>query len=131
MVELGFTKQDVRDGAAAIGLSVWDKPAAACLSSRIPYGTSVTRERLAQIGGFEAELKALGFRQVRVRYHGDLARIELGAPELVRAADEAVRGEVVAAGKRHGFRYVTLDLGGYRVGSHNEVLVGRALRIVS
>jgi pyridinium-3,5-biscarboxylic acid mononucleotide sulfurtransferase len=131
MVELGFTKQDVRDGAAVIGLSVWDKPAAACLSSRIPYGTSVTRERLAQIGGFEAELKALGFRQVRVRYHGDLARIELGAPELVRAADEAVRGEVVAAGKRHGFRYVTLDLGGYRMGSHNEVLVGRALRIVS
>lgn len=131
MVELGFTKQDVRDGAAIIGLSVWDKPAAACLSSRIPYGTSVTRERLAQIGGFEAELKALGFRQVRVRYHGDLARIELGAAELGRAADEAVRGEVVAAGKRHGFRYVTLDLGGYRVGSHNEVLVGRALRIVS
>jgi uncharacterized protein len=131
MVELGFTKQDVRDGAAVIGLSVWDKPAAACLSSRIPYGTSVTRERLAQIGGFEAELKALGFRQVRVRYHGDLARIELGAAELVRAADDAVRGEVVAAGKRHGFRYVTLDLGGYRMGSHNEVLVGRALRIVS
>ncbi|MEJ7732451.1 MAG: ATP-dependent sacrificial sulfur transferase LarE [Polyangiaceae bacterium] len=131
MVELGFTKQDVRDGAAVIGLSVWDKPAAACLSSRIPYGTSVTRERLAQIGGFEAELKALGFRQVRVRYHGDLARIELGAPELARAADEAVRGQVVAAGKRHGFRYVTLDLGGYRMGSHNEVLVGRALRIVS
>ena len=131
MVELGFTKQDVRDGAAAIGLPVWDKPAAACLSSRIPYGTSVTRERLTQIGGFEAELKVLGFRQVRVRYHGDLARIELGAAEMARAADEGVRGEVVAAGKRHGFRYVTLDLGGYRVGSHNEVLVGRALRIVS
>ena len=69
LVELGFTKADVRAGAARVGLAIWDKPAAACLSSRIPYGTSVTRERLAQIGGFEAELKALGFRQVRVRYH--------------------------------------------------------------
>ena len=131
LVEMGFTKAEVRAGAAAIGLSIWDKPAAACLSSRIPYGTSVTRDRLAQIGGFEAALKQLGFRQVRVRYHDELARIELGADELPRAADPATRGEIVAAGKKHGFRYVTLDLGGYRMGSHNEVLVGRALRIVS
>ena len=131
LVEAGFTKADVRAGAAAIGLGIWDKPAAACLSSRIPYGTSVTRERLAQIGGFEAALKQLGFRQVRVRYHDELARIELGADELMKAADPTVRGAVVEAGKKHGFRYVTLDLGGYRMGSHNEVLVGRALRIVS
>lgn len=131
LIDAGFTKADVRAGAAAVGLAVWDKPAAACLSSRIPYGTSVTRERLAQIGGFEAALKKLGFRQVRVRWHDELARIELGAEELARAADPAVRGAIVAAGKEHGFRYVTLDLGGYRVGSHNEVLVGRALRVVS
>jgi uncharacterized protein len=131
LLDAGFTKADVRAGAAAVGLAIWDKPAAACLSSRLPYGTSVTRERLAQIGGFEAALKQLGFRQVRVRWHEELARIELGADELLRAADPEVRGAVVEAGKKHGFRYVTLDLGGYRMGSHNEVLVGRSLRIVS
>jgi pyridinium-3,5-biscarboxylic acid mononucleotide sulfurtransferase len=131
LVELGFTKADVRAGAAALGLPIWDKPAAACLSSRIPYGTSVTRERLAQIAGFEADLKALGFRQVRVRYHGEVARIELALDELPRAAEETTRARLVESGKRHGFRFVTLDLGGYRMGSHNEVLQGRSLRIVS
>jgi uncharacterized protein len=131
LIDAGFTKADVRAGASAVGLAIWDKPAAACLSSRLPYGTSVTRERLAQIGGFEAALKRLGFRQVRVRWHDELARIELGADELARAADPSLRSAVVEAGKKHGFRYVTLDLGGYRVGSHNEVLVGRALRVVS
>ncbi len=131
LIDAGFTKADVRAAASLVGLGIWDKPAAACLSSRIPYGTSVTRERLAQIGGFEAALKRLGFRQVRVRYHGEVARIELGDAELARAANPAVRGEIVAAGKKHGFRYVTLDLGGYRTGSHNEVLVGKALRVVS
>lgn len=130
LLDAGFTKAEVRAASLAIGLGIWDKPAAACLSSRIPYGTSVTRERLAQIGGLEAELKKLGFRQVRVRWHDSLARIELGAEELARAADPAVRGLLVEAGKAHGFRYVTLDLGGYRMGSHNEVLVGRALRVV-
>jgi uncharacterized protein len=131
LVELGFTKADVREGAAAMGLSVWDKPAAACLSSRIPYGTQVTRERLSQIGGLEADLRGLGFRQVRVRWHDNLARIELSVSELTRAADPSVRDRIVEAGKRHGFKYVTLDLAGYRMGSHNEVLVGRALKIVS
>ena len=132
LVDAGFGKADVRAGAAAIGLRIWDKPAAACLSSRIPYGTSVTHERLAQIGGFELALKKLGFRQVRVRYHegAPLARIELGEAELARAADPAIRTAIVETGKRHGFKYVTLDLGGYRLGSHNEVLVGRALKIV-
>lgn len=130
-VDLGFTKADVRAGAQAFGLRVWDKPAAACLSSRIPYGTSVTRERLSQIGGFEAALRALGFRQVRVRYHDELARIELDPSDLLRAADPAARSEIVAAGKRSGFKYVTLDLVGYRTGSHNEVLDGRSLRVVN
>ena len=131
LVELGFTKDDVRAGAEAMGLPVWNKPAAACLSSRIPYGTSVTRERLDQIGGFEASLKSLGFRQVRVRYHGELARIELSLEEIARATDATARDAIVAAGKKHGFRYVTLDLGGYRMGSHNEVLVGKSLRVVN
>lgn len=130
LVDLGFTKADVRAAAQVIGLSVWDKPAAACLSSRIPYGTSVTPERLRMVGDFEADLRALGFRQVRVRYHDTIARLELDVEELARAADPGVRPRIVAAGKRHGFKYVTLDLGGYRTGSHNEVLQGRSLRIV-
>ncbi len=130
LVECGFAKADVRAASQVLGLRVWDKPAAACLSSRIPYGTSVTTERLAQIGAFELDLKALGFRQVRVRYHDKLARVELGIDEIARAVDPAMRGSIVEAGKRHGFQYVTLDLGGYRTGSHNEVLVGKSLRIV-
>jgi uncharacterized protein len=130
LVEAGFGKADVRAAARLIGLEVWDKPASACLSSRIPYGTSVTRERLAQIGGLEADLKALGFRQVRVRWHERIARIELDLSELERLLEPGVRERVVEAGKRHGFTYVTLDLGGYRTGSHNEVLVGRGLRLI-
>jgi uncharacterized protein len=130
LLDCGFTKADVREGSRALGLRVWDKPAAACLSSRIPYGTSVTSERLAQVGGFEAELKRLGFRQVRVRYHEKLARVETSLDEIARAVDPPTRDAIVAAGKRHGFQYVTLDLGGYRVGSHNEVLLGKSLRVV-
>ncbi|HMJ52116.1 MAG TPA: ATP-dependent sacrificial sulfur transferase LarE [Polyangiaceae bacterium] len=130
LVECGFSKADVRAAAQVIGLGAWDKPALACLSSRIPYGTSVTTERLAQIGGFESDLKKLGFRQVRVRYHDKLARVELDLEEMARAVDPSVRGEIVAAGKRNGFQYVTLDLGGYRMGSHNEIIVGKSLRIV-
>lgn len=130
LVDAGFAKADVRAAAAAVGLSIWDKPAAACLSSRIPYGTEVTRERLAQIGGFEAELRALGFRRVRVRWHGEVARIEVEREDLERAAGSPTREAMVAAGKRFGFAYVTLDLAGYRMGSHNEVLVGRSLRVV-
>jgi uncharacterized protein len=130
LVESGFTKADVRAGSLAIGLKVWDKPAAACLSSRIPYGTSVTTDRLAQIGGFEADLKRLGFRQVRVRYHDKLARVEVDLEEIARAVDPATRDAIVAAGKSHGFQYVTLDLGGYRTGSHNEVIGNKSLRIL-
>jgi uncharacterized protein len=139
LVELGFTKADVRACAAAIGLSIWDKPAAACLSSRLPYGTKVTRERLAQIGALEAELHRLGLRQVRVRWHaiggdapalkeGAMARVEVARDELLPAFE--ARDAIVEAGKRLGFAYVTLDLQGYRTGSHNEVLVGRQLKIV-
>jgi uncharacterized protein len=139
LVEVGMRKKDVREAAAEMGLPIWDKPASACLSSRLPFGTSVTRERLEQIGGFEAELLALGLRQVRVRWHelgktestrgGAIARIEVAKAELARAFE--AKDAIVEAGKRHGFVYVTLDLEGYRTGSHNEVLVGRSLRIVS
>jgi uncharacterized protein len=135
LVECGFHKEDVRRGAHLLGVTVWDKPASACLSSRIPYGTEVTRERLAQIGGLEAELRRLGLRQVRVRWHGlgssdrAMARVEVARDELPRAFDE--RDRIVDAGKRFGFAYVTLDLQGYRTGSHNEVIAGRTLRVLS
>jgi len=136
LVECGFRKEDVRRCAQQLGLAVWDKPASACLSSRIPYGTAVTRDRLAQIGGFEAEMKSLGFRQVRVRWPGlggaaderALARVEVAREELARAFD--LREAIVEAGKHFGFAYVTLDLQGYRMGSHNEVVTGRSLRVV-
>jgi uncharacterized protein len=130
-VELGFTKADVRAVAQQLGISAWDKPAAACLSSRIPYGTSVTPERLSQIGGFEAELREFGFRRSRVRYHDKVARIELDLEDLPRMLQPEMREAVVKAGKTHGFTYVTLDLAGYRTGSHNEVLAAkRSLPVV-
>ncbi len=137
-VELKMHKADVRAVAELIGLGVWDKPAAACLSSRLPFGTSVTRERLAQIGGFEGELLGMGLRQVRVRWHalastektssGSIARVEVSKDELASAFEK--RDAIAEAGKRHGFTYVTLDLEGYRMGSHNAVLVGKALRVI-
>ena len=130
LVELGFDKAAVRAAAQQLGLPIWNKPASACLSSRIPYGTAVTRERLAQIAGFEHDVHALGFSQARVRWHGKIARLELALAELPGALEPAVRAQLVAAGKRHGFNYVTLDLEGYRVGSHNEVLPGHSLRII-
>ncbi len=135
LVELGFTKDDVRKGALGLGMSIWDKPASACLSSRIPFGTRVTRERLAQIAALEADLRGLGLRQVRVRWHGldpsndkALARIEVAREELATAFD--AKDAIVLAGKRYGFSYVTMDLQGYRTGSHNELLVGKSLRVV-
>lgn len=130
LIDAELGKADVRRIAQHIGLAIWDKPAAACLSSRIPYGTRVTPQRLAQIGGFEAELHALGFRHVRVRFHETVARIEVALDDLPRMLEPAVRTAALAAGKRHGFSYVTLDLAGYRQGSHNEVLSGRSLPIV-
>jgi pyridinium-3,5-biscarboxylic acid mononucleotide sulfurtransferase len=130
LATLGFGKATVRAVAQLLGLPIWDKPASACLSSRIPYGTAVTRERLAQIGGLEHALKELGFTQVRVRWHGNIARIEVGPSELAKAFDADTRTLMIRAGKEHGFKYVTLDLEGYRVGSHNEVLVGGSLRVI-
>jgi uncharacterized protein len=130
LVQAGFGKADVREAARLLGLSVWDKPAAACLSSRIPYGWAVTRERLAQVGGFESALKDLGFVQLRVRWHETIARLELGLDELPRLLQPEVRARVVETGRQHGFTYVTLDLAGYRTGSLNELLDGRRLRVL-
>lgn len=141
LVEAKLTKQDVRELSQAMGLGVWDKPAAACLSSRLPYGTRVTRERLAQIGALEDELHKLGIRQARVRWHASqseslvaiketaIARIEVARDEMLKAFD--AKEAIVAAGKKLGFSYVTLDLAGYRTGSHNEVLAKRTLPVVS
>jgi uncharacterized protein len=120
LVEVGLTKSETRELAKELGLEFWDKPAAACLSSRIPYGTSVTPERLKQIETLEDALHALGLRQVRVRYHQDLARIEVAKNELEAAF--AQRDAIVKAGKASGFTYVSLDLAGYRTGSLNAAL---------
>jgi len=139
LVEAGMNKAAVRAAAAEMSLPVWDKPASACLSSRLPFGTSVTRERLEQIGGLEAELLALGLRQVRVRWHeiaksertkgGAIARVEVAKNEIERAFQ--LREEIARAGKANGFSYVTLDLEGYRTGSHNELIEGKSLRVIS
>ena len=117
--EAGFTKQDIRDLSRNLGLPTWDKPAFACLSSRFPYGTAITPERVDQVGLAEESLRGLGFRTLRVRYHGSVARIELGEQEFERAAG-ALRDEVVRLVKAAGFTYVALDLQGYRTGAMNE-----------
>ncbi len=117
--EAGFTKQDIRDLSREMGLPTWDKPAFACLSSRFPYGTAITPERVGQVGLAEESLRGLGFRTLRVRYHGAVARIELGDAEFGRAVGN-LRDEVVRLVKAAGFIYVALDLQGYRTGAMNE-----------
>ena len=120
LVDAGFTKADVRSWSQRLGLRTWDKPAAACLASRLPYGTPVTLTRLAGVERAEAGLHALGFRDVRVRHYGDTARLEV---PLDRLADVvAVRDRVVASVRAAGYRYVTLDLEGLRSGNLNGAL---------
>lgn len=121
LVEAGLTKAEVRELSRRLGLMTWDKPQLACLSSRFPYGTEITRERLEQVDRFEEGLVDLGFRQLRVRWHGEVARVEIEESELGRAF--AQRSAIVALGKAVGFRYVTLDLQGFRSGSLNEGLI--------
>lgn len=119
LVEAGLDKIQVRHLARELGLPNWDKPAEACLSSRVPFGTLITVERLGQIERAEEILKKEGFRQVRVRDHGEVARIELATADFARLLDSTLRERVVAAVKETGFRYVTMDLRGYRQGSLN------------
>lgn len=122
LMEAGLTKADVRELSRGMGLSTWDKPSMACLSSRFPYGTEITSQRLEQIRKGEEHLRELGFRQLRLRYHGDLARVEVEADEIDRLLNKKLRSEVVRFLKEVGFTYVTLDLQGYRTGAMNERL---------
>jgi uncharacterized protein len=119
LMDASFTKADVRDAARLIGLPNWDKAAAACLASRFAYGTEITREGLARIERIENALLDLGFRQVRARCHGDLLRVEVEPDAIERASAGRVRDSIVQAARREGFRFVTLDLQGYRMGSFN------------
>lgn len=123
MVKLGFTKDDVRTLSKRWHLPTWDMPASACLSSRIPYGTAVTEEALHKIDRAEQFLKACGFVQVRVRHHEDIARIEVPLGDLARFFQDGTNEAVAQALKSIGYRYVTLDIQGYRTGSLNEALL--------
>jgi len=122
LLDARLGKQDIRDLARAAGLRIWDKPASACLSSRIEYGRPVTREALSAVEQGEDALRALGFRQFRVRHHGDLVRIEVAVPELPRALNVEMGAEFTRIFKALGFKFVTLDLEGFRSGSMNALL---------
>ncbi|MFY9531560.1 MAG: ATP-dependent sacrificial sulfur transferase LarE [Candidatus Acidiferrales bacterium] len=122
LLDAGLTKPEVRFLSQRAGLSTWDRPASACLSSRVPYGTAVTPQLLAQIERGEAALRGMGFRQFRVRAHGELARIELAPEELARGMDPNIAAEIASRLRQAGFAYVTLDLEGYRSGSLNVLL---------
>lgn len=130
LVEAQMSKEDVRICAQILGMKVWDKPAAACLSSRIPYGSQVTLERLRQVEGLEEALRLQGFSQVRVRWHDKIARIEVPPCDLAKLLEPDHLKAAVDAGKAQGFLYITADLEGYRTGSMNEVLSGRSLKII-
>lgn len=122
LLELGFTKQDVRELARFFELPNWNKPSGACLSSRFPYGTTITREGLDQVARAEAYLKSLGFSQVRVRHHGTIARIELLPEEMPRVFLEGLAPQIADFFRTLGFLYTALDLVGYRTGSLNAIL---------
>jgi len=121
--EVDLLKDEIRDLSRQAGLQTWDEPASACLSSRIPYHTEVTDEKLRTIERAEQALARLGFRVCRVRHHDDLARVEIGRDELARAFEPEMRAAIVRELKGVGYRYVTLDLQGYRLGSLNEGLL--------
>ncbi len=120
--EAMFTKEEVRALSNALGLTTWDKPSFACLASRFPYGEEITLEDLKKVDDAEDFLFGLGFRQVRVRHHGSLARIEIYPEEIERFMDKLLREKVVSRLKKIGYHYVTVDLQGFRSGSMNEVL---------
>ncbi len=120
LVDAGLTKEQIRAHSLALGLRTWDKPAAACLASRVPYGTPVTLSVLTEVAAAESALRALGFRQLRVRHYGDLARLEMPVEDLADVLGR--RAEVVEAVRGAGYRYVTLDLEGFRSGNLNAAL---------
>jgi uncharacterized protein len=122
LLNAGLTKDEIRALAHASGLRIWDKPASACLSSRIEYGRPVTREALAVVENGEDAVRALGFRQFRVRHHGEIVRIEIAREELPRALDPEIAARFTTIFKELGFKFVTLDLEGFRSGSMNVLL---------
>jgi uncharacterized protein len=127
LLEVGLTKQEIRELAQSANLRVWDKPASACLSSRIEYGRPVTREALNIIERGEDALRALGFLQFRVRHHGEIVRIEIAGNELPRALSSEMAAEFARIFKALGFKFVTLDLEGFRSGSMNSLLLAEQL----
>lgn len=130
MVDAGLTKPEVRALSKELGLPTWDKPQLACLSSRFPYGTEITPTRLRQVDAFEDGLRALGFQQLRVRFHGEIARLELEPNAMARALEPATREAIVSLGHRLGFAFVSLDLAGFASGSLNQLVGLRRARAV-
>lgn len=128
LLQARLSKQEIRELARQAGLRIWDKPASACLSSRIEYGRPVTREALDVVERGEDAIRALGFRQFRVRHHGDIVRIEIAREELERALNPAMAAHFTAIFKALGFKFVTLDLEGFRSGSMNSLLPAEQLR---
>ncbi len=122
LADAGLTKAEIRELSRLADLPTWDRPASACLSSRIPYGTPVTIENVKTVENGEEEIKALGFRQFRVRFHGEVVRIEIAREEMEKALTMEMAAKFTAIFKKLGFKYVSLDLEGYRQGSLNEVL---------
>jgi pyridinium-3,5-biscarboxylic acid mononucleotide sulfurtransferase len=127
LLDARLTKEEIRELARSAGLRIWNKPASACLSSRIEYGRPVTREALAVVENGEDAIRALGFRQFRVRHHGDIVRIEIAREELARALDPNMAAEFTKIFKALGFKFVTLDLEGFRSGSMNTLLPAASL----
>jgi len=126
--EASMTKQDIRVLSKRMGLSTFDKPASPCLASRVPYGETITAEKLEQIEKAEAYLRSLGFRECRVRHHGQLARIEVSAKDIPRAIEPAMREKIDTALREIGYHYVAIDLRGFRSGSLNEVIADSKLK---
>ncbi|WP_093314414.1 ATP-dependent sacrificial sulfur transferase LarE [Tindallia californiensis] len=129
--EVGLTKEEIRQLSKAAGLSSWNLPAMACLASRIPYGTRITKEKLKRIETCEALLLRLGYRELRVRDHDQVARIELNPAEMTKFLQSGHQEEIIRSFKAAGFKYVTLDLEGYRMGSLNEGKVEKQLKVKS
>jgi pyridinium-3,5-biscarboxylic acid mononucleotide sulfurtransferase len=127
LVEAEMTKEDIRRYSRALDLPTWDKPSSPCLSSRFPYGTEITFDRLKKVAACEVFMKELRFREFRVRYHGDLARIEVSPNEIDRLFEREIRDAIVKKFKEIGFNYVSLDLQGFRSGSLNEALQKKAV----
>jgi pyridinium-3,5-biscarboxylic acid mononucleotide sulfurtransferase len=120
--EAGLTKVEIRTASKELGLSTWDKPAAACLASRVPYGTKITEDLLQKISDAESVIKKLGFRQVRVRHHGNIARIELPVQDIQKILGDKIKNTVISSLKKLGYVYITLDIEGYTTGSMNKIL---------